>query len=273
MKKLVILAILGTLTTAPLLCMDRDQMSVFDMASVSERGSESEDDFVISTVGYEPLPPMKRGLPDIATLSLQQRPEPFEMYDDFAEQSSLTLKRWINEHRSEEQTPDYKSRLAEEKSKTQSPEYQVQFKKIMHQKQYEERLWELEQEYARRSTFDFDPPVMVYTSKPESTETAQRPASSNTFSPNPDYIRHMFNVHFNHVRPNRWQTKPAQQKETRFPRTTFEAQFVAGNIYKTREERAAEFERDAKKWNEIIITSKGPETFLNYRLRILRNMR
>lgn len=258
MKKLVILAILGTTITAPLFCMDDTFM---------------DDDYVVSTDGYEPLPPMERGLPDIASLSLQQKPEPFEIYNSFAEDASSELKTWINEHRQEEQTPEYKSRLAEEKSKTQSPEYQAQFKQIMHKKQYEERLWELEQEYERRSTFDFDAPVMVYACKPEPTETAQRPAPSNTFSPNPDYIRHMFNVHFNHVRQNRRQTKPAQQKETRFPRTLLEAQFVRENICKTREERAAEFARDAKKWNEVIFTSKGPETFLNYRLRMLRNMR
>lgn len=285
MKKLVILAILGILITSPLFCMDDDQLSAFDMTSVSERGSESEDDFVISTVGYEPLPPVERGLPDIASLSLQQKLEPFEVYDDFAEQRSPTLKKWRQEH-PEEQTPDYKARLAEEKSKTQSPEYQAWFKQSVHKKEYEERLWELEQEFARRSNFDFDPPVMAYVPKPEPTpETPSRPAPGRIDSSSQDYIRHMFNIHYNHVRRNRPQTKPTQQKEKRFPRTLLEAQFVAGNIYKTREERAAAFARDAKFFNSRVTTVKKVgtpmgiknimvvEKMIDYKLRTLRNMR
>ncbi len=272
MKKLFILAIFGATITSPLFCMD-DQQSLFDMASISERGSESEDDFVISTVGYEPLPPVERGLPDIAGLSLQQKPEHFEIYDDFAEKSSPLLRKWRLDH-PEEQTPNYKAQLAEEKSKTQSPEYQAQFKQIMHKKEYEKRLWELEQEYARRSNFDFDPPVITYAPKPEPTQqTPQQPSPSRIGRYDQDYIRHMFYVHYNHVQRNNPPTKPTQQKEKRFPRTALEALFVTGNIYKTREERAAEFARDAKRWNSVIGTSKGPETFLNYRLRMLRSMR
>jgi len=239
-NKTLLLIILNLITIPPTVCMDED---IYNDS--------------MSTYCQEDAPHIAKLIerlyisaqPEIQLIIPSQAPEPLVVFDDFAH----------------------------EQGEEQSPEYIAWIRKEQKKKEYQERLWELQQEFERRSNLDFDSPELVLT------EQKQPQAQATIIRTPQQHAPQTLNNHQERInryneligsRPSRPRIKSTQEiKKRPWPSTALECQFVSAHINKNRKERIDTFRRDAQFWTQVIPSSKGMERMIDMRLRILRNMR